>query len=488
MHRALGIGAVAVLPVLLDGKPVAALGLHAAEAGFFDDEEQRLLLELAGDIAFALEHMEKEERVRYLAYYDALTGLANRSLLLERLGERVAAAALAGRTLALALINIERFKTINDSLGREAGDAVLKEFAARLQRTAGDPALVARVGGDVFAAIVPDVRDPERLGRLFEAAKARVEGEPYHARGTALRIATRAGVALFPRDAGDAETLFRDAEAALKRAQRGLPYAFYTAQMSERAAERLDLENRLRAAIEKREFVLHYQPKFELATRRLTGVEALIRWASPELGLVPPGRFIPLLEETGMILAVGAWALTQAVAERRRWRGLGLPAPRVAVNVSAIQVRQSDFVERLRELLGEGEAAGIDLELTESLLMEDVEGTVQKLTALRALGVGVAIDDFGTGYSSLGYLARLPAQALKIDRSFISTMLEDANAMTLVSTIISLAHSLRLKVVAEGVETEQQAKTLSLLRCDEVQGYLFCKPVPAAALEPMLQP
>jgi diguanylate cyclase (GGDEF)-like protein/PAS domain S-box-containing protein len=487
LHRSLGVHAVGVLPILLEGKAAAVLGLHATEPGFFDEDEQRLLLELAGDIAFALDHMAKEERVHHLAYYDALTGLANRSRLLERLGEQVAAAAGAGRTLALAIINIERFKTINDTLGREAGDAVLREFAARLSRTAGDPALVARVGGDVFAAIVPEVRDPESLDRLFEASKARVEGEPYLVRGAALRIATRAGVALFPRDAADAETLFRNAEAALKRAQRGRAYAVYTEQMSERAAEKLELENRLRAAIEKREFVLHYQPKFELATRRLSGAEALIRWASPELGLVPPGRFIPLLEETGMILTVGAWAMTQAVADRRRWLELGLPAPRVAVNVSPVEVRQRDFVARLREQLAHGEATGIDLELTESLLMEDIEGTVQKLAALRELGVGVAIDDFGTGYSSLGYLARLPVQALKIDRSFIVRMSEDPNAMTLISTIITLAHALRLKVIAEGVESEQQARMLGLLRCDEIQGYLLGKPVPAAEFEAMLR-
>jgi EAL domain-containing protein (putative c-di-GMP-specific phosphodiesterase class I) len=248
--------------------------------------------------------------------------------------------------------------------------------------------------------------------------------------------------------------------------------------MTERIGEKLALENRLRQALEKEEFVLHYQPKVDTATRAIQGVEALIRWQSPDLGLVPPMQFIPLLEETGLILEVGAWALRRAVLDSRRWKDLGLSPPRVAVNVSAVQLRQRDFVATVEAAIKLGLVpSGIDIEITESLVMEDLEANMKKLEAVRILGVRIAIDDFGTGYSSLGYLAKLPVHSLKIDRSFIITMLKDPAVMTLVSTIISMAHSLRLKVCAEGVDAEEQAKELDRLGCDQMQGFLISKPV-----------
>jgi EAL domain-containing protein (putative c-di-GMP-specific phosphodiesterase class I) len=305
--------------------------------------------------------------------------------------------------------------------------------------------------------------------------------------GRELRGSFRSGIAEFPTDAGDAESLFSNAETALRRARAGEDFVFYEPQMTERAAEKLELENRLRLAVERSEFVLHYQPKLDLATRRITGVEALIRWQNPELGLVPPAQFIPLLEETGLIGQVGAWALAQALEDQDRWRSLGRATPRISVNVSPVELRRPDFVAGVTKALARATAPAIDLEITESLLMEDVERSVEKLKALRESGVGAAIDDFGTGYSSLGYLARLPVQALKIDRSFIITMLDNRDVMTLVSTIISLSHALRLRVVAEGVDSEAQAKALYLLRCDEVQGYLFCKPLPFDEIGRMLE-
>jgi diguanylate cyclase (GGDEF)-like protein/PAS domain S-box-containing protein len=486
LHRELGIRSVGVLPVVVAGKPVAVLGLHAPEAGFFDEAEQRLLQELAGDIAFALDHIEKEEEVRYLAYYDQVTGLANRTLFLERLAQNIAAAAAGGHRLALAVINIERFKTINDTFGRHAADDLLRQVAGRLTRVTGDAAHVARVGADHFAVVVPRFRRDEALFEAFQRATRRVDGEPYAVAGTELRISTQGGVALYPADGADAETLFRNAEAALRKSASGQHFLFYTPEMTARIAEKLDLENKLRRAVERAEFVLHYQPKLHLASRRIIGAEALVRWASPELGLVAPGRFIPLLEETGLIAKVGPWALARAIEDQQRWRARGLAAPRISVNVSSVELRRAEFVAAVKDALAHGVQPAIDLEITESLLMEDVEHSVLKLKALGELGVGVAIDDFGTGYSSLGYLTRLPAQSLKIDRSFIGTMLENPDIMTLVSTIISLAHALRLKVVAEGVESEAQAKVLRKLRCDEVQGYLFGKPVPADAFENLL--
>jgi len=259
--------------------------------------------------------------------------------------------------------------------------------------------------------------------------------------------------------------------------------------MTERIAEKVALENKLRQALEKDQFVLYYQPEVDVDTRRTVSVEALIRWRSPELGLVAPMEFIPLLEETGLILQVGSWALKRASLDHRAWVELGLQAPRIAVNVSPIQLRQRDFVDVLKQAIIGGVAPpGIDLEITEGVVMENIQANIEKLTAVHALGVNIAIDDFGTGYSSLGYLAKLPVQSLKIDRSFIIAMVEDPDTMTLVSTIISLAHSLRLKVIAEGVDSEDQAKHLRLMRCDEMQGYLFSKPLPRDELTALLEP
>src|SRR5229473_7635071 len=484
-----GINSLAAFPLIVGGEAVGVLTLYAGELGFFDSEEIKLLVDLAGNISFALEHIESEEKVRYLAYYDSLTGLANRTLFLERLAQYVSTASREQHRLALVIVNIERFKTINDTFGRQAGDELLKQVVGRLLELAKDPSRVARVGADHFAVVVPDLEHEESLVRALEEGSRSIDGDPYSVTGTELRISTRSGVALFPSDGGDADTLFRNAEAALKKSSSGERYLFYTKQMTERIAEKVALENKLRQALEKDEFVLYYQPKVDVDTRRIVSAEALIRWRSPELGLVPPLQFIPLLEETGLILQVGSWALKRASLDHRDWVERGLKAPRTAVNVSPIQLRQRDFGDVLKQAIIGGVAPpGIDLEITEGVVMEDIQANIEKLTSLRRLGVNIAIDDFGTGYSSLGYLAKLPVQSLKIDRSFIIAMVEDPDTMTLVSTIISLAHSLRLKVVAEGVDSVDQAKHLRLLRCDEMQGYLFSKPLPRDELTALLEP
>jgi diguanylate cyclase (GGDEF)-like protein/PAS domain S-box-containing protein len=482
-----GFRSLVVLPLRVAGTSVGVMALYAEQRGFFDDQEMKLLNELAGDISFAIDHIGKAEKLEYLAYFNPLTGLANRMLLMDRLAQALAANP-AGSKVALALVNIERFKTINDTLGRKTGDALLAQMAQRLVGLAGDPSRVAHIGGDQFCVMIPGVKIEEKVARIIEDGFARVEGAPFRPDGAELRIAIRSGIALYPNDGADADSIFRNAEAALKKAKSsGEKYLFYTEKMTERIAERLSFENKLRHAIEKEEFVLHYQPKVDVAHRRIVGVEALIRWQGPD-GLIPPLSFIPLLEETGLITQVGAWALKRALLDHRRWTEQGLPAPRVAVNVSPLQLRQRNFVDVVGQAIASGAApAGLDLELTESLIMEDIEANIGKLNSIRGLGVNIAIDDFGTGYSSLGYLARLPVQALKIDRSFISAMDKDPNAMTLVATIISLAHSLHLKVIAEGVETESQANTLRGLQCDELQGYLFSKPLPIEGITALLR-
>ena len=482
-----GFRSAAVLPLTVGGELTGVIGLFAGEPDFFDDEEMRLLTELSGDISFALDHIEKQERLDYLALYDGLTGLANRTLFLERVNQHIESAKEADARLAIIVSDIERLRAVNNSLGRQAGDLLLGQFGKRLSGAVTGKDELSRIGADQFAIALPAVKNPLDAARqLTELAKACM-GEPFQVQDHELRISAKAGVALFPDDGADAETLLRNAEAALERCkQTSERFLFFEQRMTERVAANLSLENKLRRAIEREEFVLHYQPRVSLATGRIQGMEALIRWQS-ESGLVPPAQFIPLLEETGLILEVGAWALRRAVQEHGSWLGRGIAAPRVAVNVSAVQLRQKDFVTRLRRAIEQGVMPPmIDLEITESMVMDDVAGNVAKLRAVRELGLGIAIDDFGTGYSSLAYLAKLPVSSLKIDRSFVITMLSDANAMNLVSMIVSLAHSLKLKVVAEGVDAEEQAAALRGLQCDEMQGYLFSKPLPADALTPLL--
>jgi len=481
--------AAAALPVVVEQQVEGVLVLYAAEADFFDADEQRLLGEMTNDLAFALDHIKKSEKLSYLAFYDALTGLANRSLFMERLTQYVETARREQRKMAVLALNIDRFKTVNESLGYAGGDALLKQFAQRLIANATDGSWYARIDADHFAIVVPEMRAEETLARMIEQKTDSYFGEPFDIDGAELRMSARAGIAIFPSDGDSADELYRHALSAAGKAKlRGEPYLFYSQDMSEKIAGTLALENRLRRAIRNDEFVLYYQPKVDTATWQVQGVEALIRWQDPEHGLVAPANFIPLLEETGLIGEVGAWALQQAVRDQARWHGLGVAqVPRVAVNVSAIQLRRADFVATVLGAVERGGApAGVDLEITESIVMEDIESNIRRLEQLRELGVGIAIDDFGTGYSSLRYLAQLPVQTLKIDRSFVHTMLSDQSTMTLVSTVISLAHSLRLKVVAEGVETEKQAQWLRKMRCDELQGYWFSAPVPFERMTAML--
>jgi diguanylate cyclase (GGDEF)-like protein/PAS domain S-box-containing protein len=482
----LGFRSLAVLPLLVADEAVGVLALYAGEAAFFDDEEMKLLLELAGDISHAIDHIGKRERLDYLAFYDELTGLANRTLFLDRMAQHLRSAADGGQKLALFVVDLERFRNINDSLGRPAGDALLLQVAQWLTRNAGDANLLARVGPDHFAAVLPEVGRDGDVAHLLEQWMKAFLDHPFRLNDAVFRIAIKVGVALYPDDGADAETLFRNAEAALKKAKTGGDrYLFHTQKMTEAVAGKLTLENQLRQALVNEEFVLHFQPKVNLVSGKLTSAEALIRWNDPRTGLVPPARFIPILEETGLITEVGRWALRQALSDYLRWRAAGLPAVRIAVNVSPLQLRNRGFIDEIRQAIGidAQAAAGLELEITESLIMEDVKHSIASLQAIRALGVTIAIDDFGTGFSSLSYLAKLPVDTLKIDRSFVTDMTAGPEGLALVSTIINLAHSLNLKVVAEGVETEEQSRLLRLLNCDEMQGYLISKPVPGEIFE-----
>jgi diguanylate cyclase (GGDEF)-like protein len=485
-HFAAGIRSMAVLPLIISGIVVGVVALYAYEIEFFHEGEMKLLTELTGDIAFAIDHIDKQERLDYLAYYDVLTGLANRALFLERTAQYIRGAASSGRKLALLLVDLERFKNINDSLGRPAGDLLLKQIAAWLSHVVGDANLLARVDADHFGVVLPDIKQVRNVMRLLKKTMRAFGSHPFQLNDAVFRIAAKVGVAVYPDDGTDADTLFRNSESALKKAKlSGDKYLFYSQNMTVAVAGRLTLENQLRQALERKEFELFYQPKMNLISGKVTGAEALLRWNDPLTGVVSPSRFIPILEETGLMHDVGRWALNEAVETYRRWQAAGLKAVCIAVNVSPMQLRNRGFVAEIRHAIGEDPiaAAGLELEITESLIMEDVRISIGSLRAIRALGVNIAIDDFGTGFSSLSYLARLPVHTLKIDRSFVIDMGAGPEGLALVQTIINLAHSMKLNVVAEGVETEEQSRLLRLLNCDEIQGYWFGHPVPRDVFE-----
>ena len=435
------------------------------------------------------EQAKQRSRIRHLALYDQLTELPNRTLFHERLAEELQNPALSKPDLALALIDLERFKGINDALGAPVGDAVLKALAGRLLELAGEANLVARLGGDLFALKFFAVSGREELGEHLERAQRHLFAAPFEVLGQEVRLAAKMGIAIYPRDGADPEALFRNAEAALKRAKEtGERRVFYAPEINAWVAERVNLENRLRKAVENGELYFHYQPKFELATRRLTDLEALMRWNGPDGKPVSPVKFIPILEQTGLILEAGRQAIVAASELHRRWRSRGLKAPRIAVNVSALQLRRAGFVLDVRSALADPahDGGGVDVEVTESLLMTDVEETARKLKELREMGLRIALDDFGTGHSSLAYLSRLPIDTIKIDRGFVRGMTEQGADMSIVTTIVSLARALHLSLVAEGVETEQQAERLSSVGCDQGQGYLFSPPVSVERIETLL--
>src|SRR5688500_769352 len=486
-----GLRAYAVLPLSISGHTEGALLLYARAKDVFDEEEMRLLQELAGDIAFALHHLGQKARMDYLAYHDSLTDLPNRSLFIDRLGQALLAARRDKRFAAAVFLDLERFRMVNETFGRRAGDDLLREVAARLRTAARDQDTVARVGADHFAIAMAGFDHPgdsihwliDRLGEAF--------ARPVVIDGVELRVTMKAGIAVFPTDGESTETLCANAETALNHAkQAAQPYLFYAPEMNARVAESLALEHRLRRAIEGGRLALHYQPKVDVRSGQLAGLEALIRWQDPELGAVPPAKFVSLMEETGMILVAGRWALQRAVEDVRRWQALGLQVPRTSVNVSAIQLRQKDFVESVLDaiaLFGRDKPL-LDVEITESVLVDDIEETTRKLQTLRRAGVEISVDDFGTGYCSLSYLARLPVDVLKIDRSFVVRMRDAGYPRNIVAMIVSLAHTLGLKVIAEGVEDDEQVRLLRDLGCDQIQGYLVSRPIPADEVARMLPP
>lgn len=424
---------------------------------------------------------EKQEALNYLALFDTLTGLPNRQLFLERAAQSLQSSARAGTRMAMIVVDIRRMGVINDSIGNAGGDGVLMLVAERLgQDTLGN---CARLGGNTFAIALSNLSEESQVAAALNKNVLAPLRRPLVVADQELSVSIRCGVAVFPNDGADVNQLIGNAEAALKKAKlSNKEYLLYTPDLNARVTEQLVLENQLHRAMHNNEFVLHYQPKVAAGSGKLLGLEALIRWNSPERGIVSPAEFIPVLEETGMILEVGKWVLQQAAADYRQWAEAGLNPVPIAVNISAMQLRQEGFAEIIRDAVSANEGsrpAAIDIEITESVLMEDIGRTIPSLQRLQDAGFRIAIDDFGTGYSSFSYLTKIPLNTIKIDRSFVMDMTAHPGQETIVSTIIVLAHALNLKVTAEGVETMDQRARLLSMGCDEIQGYLCGRPMAA---------
>jgi diguanylate cyclase (GGDEF)-like protein/PAS domain S-box-containing protein len=421
-----------------------------------------------------------EERIQYLAYYDALTGLPNRTLLQDRLSKALASARRRNDKVALLFLDLDRFKIINDSLGHLAGDLLLQEIAERLKSFSREQDTVARLGGDEFLIVLTDLKDFRDAAIAAERLMDAMTAE-FIVQGHSLCISCSLGISIFPEHGADAEALIKNADAAMYSAKDNgrNNIQLFTEHMNAQAVERLTLENGLRLALEKRELFLMYQPQMDIVTGKITGVEALLRWQHGELGLVPPDAFIRIAENSGLIIPIGEWVLRTACSQARKWQDEGIRAVSIAVNVSAVQFRQKDFCEVIRRVLDETGLAAqhLELELTESLLLADADVALSVLQELKAMGLALAIDDFGTGYSSFSYLRQFRVSKLKIDRSFIRDVATNPNDAAITSAIIGMAKSLNLKVIAEGVENEAQLSFLTAHQCDEIQGYYFSRPL-----------
>ena len=472
-----------VVPTLLAGGGMTALELHSRgmQSGT-DDESQESLRAIALQLAQYLHRKQAEQQLRYVASHDALTGLSNRAALQRDLARAIKRSQRNQKRMAVMFLDIDRFKHINDTLGHGTGDAMIKACAQRLSAVLRDDDAVARFGGDEFVLVLENLSQASDAAVVADKVLACC-AEPFVIDGRELHMSASIGVSVFPEDGNDGETLLKNADAAMYRAKdkgRG-NYQFYAAQMNAQGTERLMLESGLRRAVERGELELHYQPKMDLLTQRIVGVEALMRWRHPVLGMVSPAQFIPIAEETGLIESMGRWALEAACRDAREWQERGLPPVQVAVNLSTRQLGSPTLLSDIAAVLQSNrlDPALLELEITESAMMKSPEHAASLLQQIRQLGVGLAIDDFGTGYSSLSYLKRFPLSTVKIDRSFVNDLSQDKDAQALTDGIITLAHGLRMKVVAEGVETAGQLDYLRARGCDEIQGYWLCKPLPA---------
>lgn len=456
-------------------------------AHMFDMDGAKVVFSIARDIS---ERRKAEETIRRQAYHDALTGLPNRALLKDRLGQALLKARRASGMCAVLMLGLDRFKNINETLGHQAGDHLLRGVAERLTECLAQDDAVARLGGDEFIVMMPLVERQEAAVGAAQKILGALK-RPFHFEGHELHINASVGIAASPADGDTPEILLRNAGTALHRAkeQGRHTYQLYTPLMNASAFERLVMENSLRHAIQRQEFVIYYQPLMDLASGRLAGMEALLRWKHPELGLVYPEEFIPLAEETGIIVPLGEWVLTNACRQNKKWQDAGLPQLRMSVNLSARQINEEGFVGTVAQVLKDTglDPQFLELEVTESIALQNEERVVAVLRELQAMGIRIAMDDFGTGYSSLSYLKKLPIHSLKIDQSFVRDLTTDPNDAAIASTVIVLGHNLNLSVTAEGVENQEQLDFLRKQRCDSIQGHLFSHPLPKDEVEKILR-
>jgi diguanylate cyclase (GGDEF)-like protein len=441
-----------------------------------------LFLALARDIS---DRKRAEEQIEFHAYHDVLTHLPNRKLFTDRLRQALNHAKRGGKSVAVMFIDLDHFKTINDTLGHTAGDELLLEMAHRLRDCVREDDTVARLGGDEFTIILSDLRHPEDALGVAQKILETVQ-KPMSIGATPIATSASIGIALYPVDGADAESLLRNADSAMYRAKEAgrNTYQLCTDEMKRRAMERLSIESRLRVAIRDEQLILAYQPQINLVTGRTIGVEALVRWNDPERGIIQPSTFIGIAEETRLIVPLGEWVLRTACMQTKEWHERGAGPLRVGVNLSARQFQQQDLVQMVRSALDEAnlDPSALELEITETTAMQNADVSVEVLRALREIGVGISIDDFGMGYSSLNYLRRFPINAVKIDREFVNDLATDDDDAAIVSAVIGMARSLRLRVVAEGVENAAQFAFLRSRKCDEAQGFYFGRPVSADEL------
>ena len=449
------------------------------------------VLNYEGTVEDITERRLYQARIEQQANYDTLTGLANRSLLNDRIQQAIFTAASYGTRLAVVFVDLDRFKFINDSLGHHVGDELLKTMADRFRSSVREHDTVARLGGDEFVLLINSQGEPDSVGTTMERMLELIS-RPWRSAHGEFEVTCSIGVSLYPDDGSDADTLLKHADSAMYRAKEHgrNNFQFFTDDLNRLMKERLELESNLRRALDRGQFELLYQPRVDLKTRELTGCEALIRWQLPGRGEIGPARFIPIAEETGLIGPIGRWVLQTACAQNKAWQDAGMKPCVVAVNVSPRQFRRDDLVQTITEVLEQTrlDPRWLEIEITENMVMHDGEQMVEMLRAIKRLGVQIAVDDFGTGYSSLSYLRRFPVDRLKVDRSFVQDMAKDADSAAIVRTIIALGHNLGLKVVAEGVESEDQIAFLADNACDELQGYYFSKPISAWRFRKLLQP
>lgn len=489
VHRA--SRSVAGLPLVVDGTTVGVLVLSSKESGVLAAEEMTMLRELAANLSFGLQYLQKDDAVKFLSYFDQHTGLARRPLFAQRVQRMAVDGRRESTTLAVAVMDIDKMGVLNDTFGRHTGDMLLQRVADRMRSALPNRDHAAHFGGGTFAFVQRVTSDTEAGVRaLVDECMKRVFATPFEIEERNIPVTAKCGFAWMPSSDLDPPELLQHAETALRVCKSGSGYLQpYRSNLGATQAMRLSLELRLRAALELGEFELHYQPKVQVRTREVQGVEALIRWRDREEGVISPARFLPALEASGLIIDVGEWLIRQAAEDCRAWQSAGLPALRIAVNVSPLQLQRGDFVERF--MRHARDAAGrslLDVEVTEGVLLDDARIAVDQLRELRRYGVAIAIDDFGTGYSSLSRLADLPIDVLKIDRSFVNKLDSDPmSGRKLVGTVINLAHAFGMKAVAEGVETESQLALLWQMTCDQAQGYLYSRPLPTAELLDLLK-